>query len=61
MRKILPLPRYRPIFGLLGFAAFQKPSWDALADIKQKKNPIPFRRCFKRFRICREMFQLPWR
>jgi mono/diheme cytochrome c family protein len=41
MRKILFACAIGLIFLSLGFAAFQKPSWDAPADIKQKKNPIP--------------------
>lgn len=40
MRKILFACAIGLIFLSIGFAAFQKPSWDAPADIKQKKNPI---------------------
>ena len=40
MRKILFACTIGLIFMSIGFAAFQKPSWDAPPDIKQKKNPV---------------------
>lgn len=40
MRKILFACTIGLIFMSIGFAAFQKSSWDAPPDVKQKKNPI---------------------
>ena len=40
MRKILLACTIGLIFMSIGFAAFQKPSWDAPPEIKQKKNPV---------------------
>jgi mono/diheme cytochrome c family protein len=40
MRKILFACVIGLIFISIGFAAFQKPSWDAPPDIKQKPNPV---------------------
>jgi mono/diheme cytochrome c family protein len=40
MRKILFALVIGLIFMSIGFAAFQKPSWDAPPDIKQMKNPV---------------------
>ncbi len=40
MRKILFACVIGLIFMSIGFAAFQKPSWDAPPDIKQKQNPV---------------------
>jgi mono/diheme cytochrome c family protein len=40
MRKILFACVIGLIFMSIGFAAFQKPSWDAPPDIKQKPNPV---------------------
>jgi mono/diheme cytochrome c family protein len=40
MRKILFACVIALIFMSIGFAAFQKPSWDAPPDMKQKKNPV---------------------
>lgn len=40
MRKILFACMIGLIFMSIGFAAFQKPSWDAPPDIKQKPNPV---------------------
>ena len=39
MRKILFACTIGLIFMSIGFAALQKPSWDAPPEIKQKKNP----------------------
>lgn len=40
MRKILFACTIALIFMSIGFAALQKPSWDAPPEIKQRKNPI---------------------
>ncbi len=40
MRKVLFACTIGLIFMSIGFAALQKPSWDAPQDIKQKKNPV---------------------
>ncbi|HEY4978491.1 MAG TPA: cytochrome c [Candidatus Acidoferrum sp.] len=40
MRKILFACTIGLIFMSIGFAAFQKPSWDAPPEMKQKKNPV---------------------
>jgi len=40
MRKILFACTIGLIFMSIGFAALQKPSWDAPPEIKQKKNPV---------------------
>jgi mono/diheme cytochrome c family protein len=40
MRKILFACTIGLIFMSIGFAAFQKPSWDASPEMKQKKNPV---------------------
>jgi mono/diheme cytochrome c family protein len=40
MRKILFACTIGLIFMSIGFAAFQKPNWDAPTEMKQKKNPI---------------------
>jgi mono/diheme cytochrome c family protein len=40
MRKILFACSIGLIFMSIGFAAFQKPNWDAPPEIKQKKNPV---------------------
>ena len=40
MRKILFAIVISLIFMSIGFAALQKPSWDAPPDIKQQKNPV---------------------
>jgi mono/diheme cytochrome c family protein len=40
MRKILFACTIGLIFMSIGFAAFQKPNWDAPPEIKQKKNPV---------------------
>ncbi len=40
MRKILFACTIGLIFMSIGFAAFQKSSWDAPPEIKQKKNPV---------------------
>ncbi len=40
MRKVLFACVIGLIFMSIGFAAFQKPSWDAPPDIKEKKNPV---------------------
>ena len=40
MRKIAFACVIGLIFISIGFAAFQRPSWDAPPDIKQKKNPV---------------------
>jgi mono/diheme cytochrome c family protein len=40
MRKILFACTIGLIFISIGFAAFQKPNWDAPPEMKQKKNPV---------------------
>src|SRR5208283_4667487 len=40
MRKILFACTIGLIFMSIGFAALQKPNWDAPPDMKQKKNPV---------------------
>src|ERR1700692_3713964 len=40
MRKILFACISMLIFISIGFAAFQKPGWDAPPDIRQRKNPV---------------------
>ena len=40
MRKILFACTIGLIFISIGFAALQKPNWDAPPEIKQKKNPV---------------------
>ncbi len=40
MRKILFACTIGLIFMSIGFAAFQKPNWDAPPELKQKKNPV---------------------
>jgi mono/diheme cytochrome c family protein len=40
MRKILFACTIGLIFMSIGFAAFQKPNWDAPLDIKQRVNPV---------------------
>ncbi len=40
MRKILFACTIGLIFISIGFAAFQKPSWDAPPEMKQRKNPV---------------------
>jgi mono/diheme cytochrome c family protein len=40
MRKILFACTIGLIFMSIGFAAFQKPNWDAPPEMKQKKNPV---------------------
>ncbi len=40
MRKILFACTIGLIFMSIGFAALQKPNWDAPPEIKQKKNPV---------------------
>ncbi|HEY2121918.1 MAG TPA: cytochrome c [Candidatus Acidoferrum sp.] len=40
MRKILFACTIGLIFMSIGFAAFQKPNWDAPPEIKQKRNPV---------------------
>ena len=40
MRKILLACTIGLIFMSIGFAAFQRPRWDAPPEIKQKKNPV---------------------
>ncbi len=40
MRKVLFACTIGLVFMSIGFAAFQKPNWDAPPEIKQKKNPV---------------------
>ncbi len=40
MRKILFACTIGLIFMSIGFAALQKPNWDAPPEMKQKKNPV---------------------